>query len=204
LRLPFLILLFTIVFSPAANARCVGSTLAPYPCSARFSGIVFDWASHRRYAVESDNWPLTWAGDGAQYAAWGDGYGLTRIPGETRTFSLGISRLAGSPEKLRGKDIYHGAEQNCHGRGTWAENGALCGKTYGLLALDSDRDGADELLMWLSPGSGKRNLMSARLFYSKDLGRNWHKTPVEFHRNEGLITPTFIQFGRSLNAIRPN
>ncbi len=197
MRLPLLFLLLAIALAPAAHARCIGARLAPYPCSDRIGGIRFYWGTHQRHAVDSDNWPVTWASDDAQYSAWGDGYGTYRVPGETRTYSIGLSRFSDGPEPFRSQDIYHGAGQDCP---TPASHG-LCGKSYGLVALDSDHDGDDELYMWLSPGSGKRNLTRSRLYYSRDFGASWRKTPVIFPRREGLVTPAFIQFGQSYSAI---
>ena len=48
----------------------------PYARSEAIIGIEFDFASHRRLASGSDNWPMTWADDGHQYTAWGDGGGF--------------------------------------------------------------------------------------------------------------------------------
>jgi len=53
-----------------------------------------DWACGELItdAVGSDLWPLTWADDGYQYTAWGDGDGF-----ESERFGHGIARLEGLP-----------------------------------------------------------------------------------------------------------
>src|SRR5688572_18709639 len=65
----FIILI--ILVSISANAQ-----LLPYPQSPLIKGINFHWSSHIRLASGSDNWPVTWAGDGNQYVVWSDGFGF--------------------------------------------------------------------------------------------------------------------------------
>ena len=36
----------------------------------------FHWASHKRLAPGSDNWPMTWSANGHHYTAFGDGGGF--------------------------------------------------------------------------------------------------------------------------------
>ena len=62
----------------------------PYPQSDFIAGMEVDWKTHRRGALGSDNFQLTWAGDGQLYGAWGDGSGFHSVD-----ISLGVSRLCG-------------------------------------------------------------------------------------------------------------
>src|SRR6185295_19733526 len=53
----------------------------------------------RRAAQGSDNWPLTWADDGALYGAYGDGNGFE--PFDKEKLSLGLARIDGMPGDFR-------------------------------------------------------------------------------------------------------
>ncbi len=186
----------------SAELHCEGKDIAPYPCSDFIRGIEFDWRSHQKGATGSDNWPLTWADDDFQYAAWGDGHGWSR-DSVAQPLSFGVSRISMVDGKLQGKDVYLGAPQNCADPTLSAEQeGRLCGKSYGVVALDSDDNGQDELYLWLSPGSGRHNTHRFSLYYSRDYGASWHDSQLSFHRKEDLMLPTFIQFGQSYQAIK--
>ena len=67
---------------------------APYPPSPVIADMVLDWSTHRREALGSDNWQLTWADDDHQYGAWGDsgGFGGTNSNGRV---GLGFGRIEG-------------------------------------------------------------------------------------------------------------
>ena len=56
------------------------------------TGVVWACGELITDAVGSDLWPLTWADDGHQYTAWGDGDGF-----ESERFGHGIARLEGLP-----------------------------------------------------------------------------------------------------------
>ncbi len=69
---------------------------APYPASTIIHDI--QWApieTITRRAEGSDNWPITWAGDGHLYTAYGDGWGFT--PRTEKKLSLGLARITGGP-----------------------------------------------------------------------------------------------------------
>ena len=55
-------------------ALIAGPALAasPYPQSTLITGIDWDVGSYRWTAEDADIWPITWAGDDALVAAWGD------------------------------------------------------------------------------------------------------------------------------------
>jgi hypothetical protein len=74
------------VFNPAVEAVRV-SRAAPYPPSSVIRGITFAPESTIvRQAIDSDNWPITWADDGEQYTSYGDGWGFD--PRTERKLSL--------------------------------------------------------------------------------------------------------------------
>ncbi len=151
------------------------------PASPIVTGAVVDWSTHRRLAPGSDNWPITWADDGHQYAAWGDGGGFGGSNRKGRV-SLGLARIEGTPEDYRCLNVNGGTD---------AENPpTLEGKSYGIASIDG------VLYMWVSPGSGRDNYTQARLHHSTDHGANWNPADWAFRQDDGIILPTFLQFGR--------
>ena len=101
----------------------------PDPPSPVITGI--EWApasSILRKADGSDNWPLTWANDGHQYTAYGDGWGFE--PKVEKKLSLGLARIEGSPENFRGVNLRStsGEEVGQGGAGL---------KASGILMLDA-------------------------------------------------------------------
>lgn len=59
----------------AAVSAWAGPEAAPYPASPVIAGVDFDFEARDRRAPGSDNWPMTWADDGHQYASWGTAAG---------------------------------------------------------------------------------------------------------------------------------
>ena len=80
---------------------------APYPPSPVISDITFEWSSHERHAPGSDNWPITWADDGHQYTAWGDGGGFEGTNNEGRV-SLGMAVVKGGASSYEGSNLWGG------------------------------------------------------------------------------------------------
>ena len=152
----------------------VGLTM-PYPPST--IGITFDWSSHAQAAAQSDNWPITWAGDGEQYTSWGDGRGFN----QTATLDLGVSKIIGdSPETYSGLDM-------------WTQKD---GKSVGIIAVDG------LLYMWVSPGSLKQAFKEQRLYQSQDRGVSWSKATWAFVFDDLIFKPSFLQFGQDYTGAR--
>ncbi|MCU1233418.1 MAG: beta-lactamase [Candidatus Solibacter sp.] len=63
---------YDLVIKPLMDAVAVS---APYPTSRAIRAASFG-KEIRRIAIDSDNWPLTWGADDAQYTSYGDGYGF--------------------------------------------------------------------------------------------------------------------------------
>jgi len=147
---------------------------APYPPSPVIRRIRFDPPSTIvRLAYDSDNWPLTWADDGALYAAYGDGRGFR--PFTERKLGLGFAKIVGAPTRFRGINI----------RSETGENlgmGASGAKASGLLSVDG-------VLYMLT-----RNAKNARLARSTDHGHTWLWADWRFTTSFGY--PTFLNFGR--------
>src|SRR5437773_1790385 len=88
----------------AARAAETDQPAAPYPPSPVITGIT--WAPADtivRKARDSDIWATTWADDGSQYTAYGDGTGF--VPKVPKKLSQGLARLEGGPEDFTGVNI---------------------------------------------------------------------------------------------------
>jgi len=156
-------------------------TASPYPPSDVITGISFDWSSHDRRAPGSDNWPITWADNDHQYTSWGDGGGFGGTNSDGRV-SLGVARVEGDAGDYVGTNVWGGLDP---------ENPAeFEGKSYGILCADG------VLYMWVSPGSDTNNYSEARVYRSTDHGAHWTGADWAFTQGDGLILPTFLQFGR--------
>jgi CubicO group peptidase (beta-lactamase class C family) len=140
------------------------------------------WASTntiRRAARGSDNWPLTWADDGALYGAFGDGNGFE--PFTKKKLSLGFARIEGTSENFRGLNVpAPSLESLGDGPKGRKASGVLCVK--GVLYL------------WA------RNAGNSQLAWSTDHGRTWTWADWKFTNSFGC--PTFANFGRDYEGNR--
>jgi hypothetical protein len=187
-RLSLLALEFCLcIICALVAAGCSEPDRSPYPSSAVISEISFDWSTHDRRAPGSDNWPVTWADDDQQYSSWGDGGGFGGSNRDGRV-SLGVARIEGAISSYRGINVWGGKD---------AENEAnFGGKSYGILSVDNI------LYMWVSPGSDATNYQEARLYQSASHGASWTAANWAFVKAEGVILPTFLQFGRNYQDAR--
>jgi hypothetical protein len=154
----------------------------PYPPSAVIRSLELDWSTHRRQALGSDNWQLTWAADGHLYGAWGDGGGFGGTNSDGRV-SLGVARVEGGPHNYRGVNVW-GGKNAPHAAG-------VDGKSWGMISVGG------VLYMWVVPGSPLAVMQrEARLYRSRDYAASWEPAPWGFTRDEDLTIPTICQFGR--------
>lgn len=171
---PFLGPIAASVSGPPAHGR------APYPPSPVIGAI--HWApkaSIVRQADGGDNWPLTWAGDGEQYTAYGDGWGFE--PKVETKLSLGLAKVTGGPDDFRGFNIRSDTGERV-GQGPAGE------KASGMLMV------AGTLYMWV------RNAANSKLAWSADHGRNWTWSGWKF--TESFGAPTFLNFGKNYSGAR--
>ncbi|MFH1069241.1 MAG: serine hydrolase [Candidatus Glassbacteria bacterium] len=151
----------------------------PYPKSALIDSVVFELESGIvRRAVDSDNWPLTWADDDELYTAYGDGWGFD--PRTEKKLSNGLARISGGPEDFRGENIRTES-------GETVGDGAAGPKASGLLCVGGT------LYMWL------RNSGNSQLVTSRDHGKSW-RTGFKFTESFGC--PAFLNFGRDYAGSR--
>jgi CubicO group peptidase (beta-lactamase class C family) len=164
------------VFNPVMDA-IVGP---PYPPSPVIKGVV--WAPKEqivRRASGSDNWPITWADDGDQYAAYGDGWGF--VPKTDRKLSLGIAKIVGSPPDFKGINVRTDS-------GERIGQGAAGAKASGMLMVD----GVLYMLV--------RNTGNSQLAWSGDHGKNWTWSGWKFTKSFGA--PSFLNFGKNYAGAR--
>jgi hypothetical protein len=165
---------------------CLLLAAPPYPPSPVIERIEFDFATHRRLAPGSDNWPVTWADDGHLYAAWGDGGGFAGSNREGRVL-LGIARIEGDARHYTGKNVWGGFQP---------ENPAqFGGKSYGILSVGG------VLYMWVATQPNP-HLESCRLASSRDRGATWKLADWSFRFEDALTIPTLLNFGRDYAGAR--
>ncbi len=169
-------------FQPIAASVRTAAPVAAAPCPSSTSIVGLDWApaaSIVRQAEGSDNWPLTWADDDAQYTAYGDGWGFA--PHVTGKLSLGLARVTGGPEGFEGANIPSAT-------GEQTGDGKAGRKASGMLMVDG------VLYMWA------RNAGNAQLAWSDDHARTWRW--VNWRLTESFGCPTFLNFGRDYEGAR--
>jgi hypothetical protein len=159
---------------------------APYPPSPVIADISLDWSSHRRSAVGSDNWQLTWADDDHQYGAWGDGGGFGGTNSRGRV-GLGFGRIEGEWDKYCGFNVWGGQDP---------ENPAqFAGKSWGTICVGG------VLYSWIAPdqpdtGDPRDHYRYIELGRSTDHGAHWTKAQWRWWREDNLTIPTFLVYGR--------
>ena len=149
---------------------------APYPPSPVIRGATFG-KEIRRAAIDSDNWPMTWGDDDAQYTSYGDGYGFE--PFVEKKLGMGFARVTGGAGDYRGVNLRSDAERS--------GGGASSPKASGILMVDG------VLYLWV------RNVGNAQLLWSRDRGKTWQ---WGFKMAEGFGSPAFLNFGRNYAGAR--
>jgi hypothetical protein len=168
---------------------------APYPPSRAVTAVSWDFSAviPSRQAIGSDLWPCTWARDGNQYCAWGDGGGFDGNDDNIGRVSLGFARITGGPAaddslKLTGKNVW--------GAPPYAEYPATFGgKVVSLISVDGVLYAIGGL--WTSQTSEDPVHTSGRgplntLAWSTDFGKSWQIARWSAPTTLG----TFLNFGR--------
>ncbi len=174
-----------------------GEGAVPYPLSPVFE-LESIGEPVRVAELDGDNWPMTWAADGALYAAYGDGWGAREIQ-RGRKLNTGLVRIEGDPPELRPSELtcpyFGGGGQDPNFKGC------------GLLAVDGF---LYHFLRYQIPGPEARIQTAAKLIWSSDGGRTWHgddyqqdPSRIEFFFREpdrAFSSPTFLQAGQAYTA----
>lgn len=155
----------------------------PYPWSEAIVGV--EWAPLRKVrqaAPGSDNWPLTWADDGALYTAYGDGRGFEpRVP---EKLSLGFARIDGGPRDFLGTNIRSPT-------GEMRGDGRIGRKASGLLMVQGI------LYMWTR--NADPNGRTCQLAWSRDRSVTWEWSDWTF-TEFGYCT--FVNYGQNYQGAR--
>jgi CubicO group peptidase (beta-lactamase class C family) len=152
----------------------------PYPRSDLITAV--EWAPRDEIvcaAHGSDNWPITWADDGEQYTAYGDGRGFE--PLLEKKLSLGLAQVKGLPTNFQGANI---RSQDIEQTGDDVRGK----KASGILMVDG-------VLYLLS-----RNAENSQLAWSTDHGKTWIWADWRFTTSFGC--PTFLNFGKNYSGAR--
>jgi CubicO group peptidase (beta-lactamase class C family) len=164
------------IFDPVVAAA---ASKPPYPPSPVIGGVSFAPESTViRKAVDSDNWPITWGDDDAQYTSYGDGSGFE--PYTDHKLSLGLAKVIGPPASFQGFNIRSQT-------GERIGDGAKGAKSSGMVMVD-------EVLYMLV-----RNTANSQLAWSEDYGRTWQ---WGFHFTTSFASPAFLNFGRNYAGAR--
>ncbi|MEZ4662319.1 MAG: hypothetical protein R2911_32620 [Caldilineaceae bacterium] len=156
----------------------------PYPPSPVIANL--EWApqsSIQRMANGSDNYPITWADDGALYTAYGDGNGFD--PKVPQKLSLGFARVDGPPTNISAANIRSPQEQT--GQGSAGK------KASGMLMVDG------VLYMWVR--NADNNGHKCQLAWSTDHAQSWTFGDWKF---DEFGYCTFINFGQNYAGARDN
>ncbi|HEY2784227.1 MAG TPA: serine hydrolase, partial [Fimbriiglobus sp.] len=168
-----------ILFEPVV-AAITDRRKPPYPPSRVITGL--EWAAKDtivRRANDSDNWPMTWADDGYQYTAYGDGRGFE--PFAPKKLGLGFARVEGGPSNFRGVNFPSPTGEQVGG-------GARSKKASGILCINS------VLYLWA------RNAGNSQLAWSRNHGQTWKWS--NWKMTTGFGCPTFLNFGRNYSGSR--
>jgi len=152
------------------------TTPAPYPLSPVIRRAEFA-KEIRRTAIDSDNWPLTWGDDDAQYTSYGDGFGFD--PPVEKKLGMGFARILGGAGDYRGVNLRSDGERT--------GNGANSPKASGILMVNG------VLYLWV------RNVGNSQLLWSQDRGRTWR---WGFRMETSFGSPAFLNFGRNYAGAR--
>lgn len=161
----------------------------PYPESRIINAMEIDWSTHKRHAIGSDNFLLTWADDNHQYGVWGDGGGFGGTNDSNRV-SLGLARIEGPWDNYKGYNRY--------GHPNSSENTAtIIGKSWGILCVEGI------LYMWVHPdhklgfGAWADHHKEARLYRSADKGASWQRADWSFTKEDDLLGGNILQYGKN-------
>jgi CubicO group peptidase (beta-lactamase class C family) len=149
---------------------------APYLPSRVIRNAVFG-KEIQSTAIDSDNWPLTWGDDDAQYTSYGDGFGFE--PFVEKKLGMGFARITGGPGNYRAVNLRSDGERT--------GGGAKSPKASGILMVDG------VLYLWV------RNVGNAQLLWSSDHGKTWE---WGFKMEDGFGSPAFLNFGRNYAGAR--
>lgn len=148
-------------------------------------------------ASDGDLWPTTWADDGHVYTACGDGLGFD-LSGSWA--DIVVNRIEGTPVTgLSGTRLASGRDVSP----VWTDPARYNSKPTGIVAVDGNRDGRDELYLAVQDlrcGDGPsafNEAPAAGIVRSDDYGRIWHAPDAPQFTDHEFTTVMFLDLGRS-------
>src|SRR5690606_38411701 len=153
---------------------------------------------HSSVATDSDGdlWPAAWADDGYLYTANGDGRGFS-----TAGFAdIVVNRVDGTPEEgLTGMRLAAGAAV----APLWSDPAEYNRKPTGMVAVDGNGDGSDELYLAVQDLRMKpaalafNDAPAATIVRSDDHGRTWTWADEPMFSDYVFTTVMFLDLGQS-------
>ncbi|MHC4678326.1 MAG: LamG-like jellyroll fold domain-containing protein [Planctomycetota bacterium] len=163
-------------------ASAVAQQGPPYPMSGVITEITWADAGTIVYqATGSDNWPITWADDGEQYTAYGDGWGFD--PKVPEKLSMGFVKVSGAPPGT-GVNIRSAT-------GELKGDGRSGKKASGMLMVDGT--------LYMLVRNADNNGRQSQLAWSSDHAATWIWSPWKFAE---LGYPCFLNFGQNYAGAR--
>jgi len=165
------------------------------PESTMFATAFIESAGSLHTESDGDLWPSTWADDGNLYLMNGDGRGFDL----TAPFAdIVMNRLVGTPETgLTGTRLAAGDEI----APIWGDPASYNRKPTGIVAVDGDGDGRDELyaaIQDLRHGvGGFDDAPNASIAVSRDYGLTWESTDRPMFTDHIFTTIFFLDYGKS-------
>ncbi|WP_152362491.1 hypothetical protein [Microlunatus speluncae] len=170
--------------------------------STAFATRATPYAAEVGTASDGDLWPTTWADDDALYTANGDGRGFSA---DAPWADIVVNRVDGTPEtSLTGVRLAAGDELGP----VLTDPSRYNRKPTGIVAVDGDRDGRDELYLAVQdlrkpaaegqpPHPAFDDAPAATIVRSLDRGRTWQWPTEPMFRDYVFTTIFFLDFGRS-------
>ncbi|WP_170301563.1 DUF4185 domain-containing protein [Saccharopolyspora hirsuta] len=166
-----------------------------------FAAAFTDRAATISTGSTGDLWPTCWADDDFVYTANGDGQGF----GDGPMAPIVANRIAGTPETaLRGERLAAGAAiAEVH-----ADAGRYAPKPTGIVAVDGNGDGRDELYLAVQDlrcapvEAASDDAPNASIVKSEDYGRTWRQPAEPMFTGHVFTTIMFLDFGRSQEHAR--
>lgn len=147
-----------------------------------------------------DLWPSCWADDDHLYTANGDGWGFGV---EADDADIVVSRVFGTPEAgITGEVVARGPDV----AKVWAAKHNR--KPTGMLAVDGDGDGADELYLAVQDLNAEpcpacfNDAPNASVSKSVDRGKTWQTTAAPMFTEYRFTTIFFLDYGKSSRHAR--
>jgi hypothetical protein len=170
------------------------------PDSRFFSTIGIETFSSHDTDSRGDLWPSCWADDDHLYTANGDGWGFGTKEDDA---DIVVSRVRGTPETgLSGEVLSRGADV----AKVWGEH--YNRKPTGMLAIDGDGDGSDELYLAVQDLNARpcpacfNDAPRASISKSVDHGKTWQTTEAPMFTDYRFTTIFFLDYGKSGEHVR--